>query len=218
MTHDPTAHGGWHLTRRRWLAGLAALSLAGCASVGGGSDPLPSWNDGANKQAILKFVADVTREGASTFVPPAERVAVFDNDGTLWVEQPMYTQVMFVLDWVKANAAQHPEWRDNPVFKALASNDPQALHALPERELAGFVFTAQSGLSDEAYDAAARDWLARARHPKFNRPYTELVYQPQLELLATCAARASRPSSSRAVRWSSCGRGASASMASRLSR
>ena len=98
MTHDPSAHVGWQLTRRCWLAGLAALSLAGCANVGGGSDPLPSWNDGANKQAILKFVADVTREGASTFVPPAERVAVFDNDGTLWVEQPMYTQVMFVLD------------------------------------------------------------------------------------------------------------------------
>src|SRR5262245_56976117 len=173
------------LSRRRWLGAAAALGLAACAGVGsGGGDPLPSWNDGAHKQAILRFVADVTRDGASTFVPPAERIAVFDNDGTLWTEQPMYTQVMFVVDWVKANAPQHPEWRDNPVFKAMTSGDPQALHALSERELIGFLFSAQGGLSDEAYDAAVRDWLARARHPKFNRPYTELVYQPQLELLA----------------------------------
>jgi len=184
MTDGVTARDGWTLTRRRWLAALAALSLTGCASFGGSSDPLPSWNDGANKRAILKFVGDVTREGAPTFVPPAERVAVFDNDGTLWVEQPMYTQMVFVLDWLKANAAQHPEWRDNAVFKALAANDSQALHALSERELLGFIFSAQGGLSDEAYDAAVRDWLTRARHPKFNRPYTELVYQPQLELLS----------------------------------
>jgi len=183
MDAMPVLGSGWRFARRGLLAALAALALAGCASVGDAGDPLPSWNDGANKQAILKFVADVTRDGASTFVPPAERIAVFDNDGTLWVEQPMYTQVVFVLDWVKANAAQHPEWRDSPVFKALASSDPQALHALSERELTGFLFAAQGGLSDEAYDAAVRDWLARARHPKFNRPYTELVYQPQLELL-----------------------------------
>jgi phosphoserine phosphatase len=171
---------------RRWVvAGLAALALTGCTSVGGGgADPLPSWNDGANKQAILKFVGDVTREGASTFVAPAERIAVFDNDGTLWVEQPMYTQVVFMFDWVKANAARHPEWRDNAVFKALAANDRQALAAMSERELLGFLFTAQGGISAEAYDAAARDWLGRTRDARFNRLYTELVYQPQLELLS----------------------------------
>ncbi|HEU5296284.1 MAG TPA: HAD family hydrolase [Burkholderiaceae bacterium] len=183
---EPLAHTPFVplLSRRSLLGAAAALALAGCASVGTGTDALPAWNDGANKQAILKFVADVTRDGAPTFVPPAERIAVFDNDGTLWVEQPMYTQMVFVLDWVKANAAQHPEWRDNAAFKALASGDREAIGALSERELAGFIYTAQGGLSDEAYDAAARDWLARARHPKFNRPYTELVYQPQLELLA----------------------------------
>jgi phosphoserine phosphatase len=171
---------------RRWVvAGLAALALAGCATGGGGgADPLPSWNDGANKQAILKFVGDVTREGASTFVAPAERIAVFDNDGTLWIEQPMYTQLVFMFDWVKANAASHPEWRDNAVFKALAANDRQALAAMSERELLGFLFSAQGGISAEAYDAAARDWLGRTRDPKFNRLYTELVYQPQLELLS----------------------------------
>ncbi len=181
---DATTHTALQWSRRAFAAVLAALALAGCASVGGGADPLPSWNDGANKQAILKFVGDVTRDGAPTFVAPAERIAVFDNDGTLWVEQPMYTQMVFILDWVKANAAQHPEWRDNPVFKALAANDHQAMQALSERELLGFLFTAQSGISDEAYQSAAREWLDRARHPKFNRPYTELVYQPQLELLS----------------------------------
>jgi phosphoglycolate phosphatase-like HAD superfamily hydrolase len=171
---------------RRWfLTGLAALALVGCAtSGGGGADPLPSWNDGVNKQALLKFVADVTREGSSTFVAPAERIAVFDNDGTLWVEQPMYTQIVFMLDWVKANAAAHPEWRDNAVFKALAANDRQALAAMGERELLGFLFTAQGGISAEAYDVAASDWLARTRDPRFKRLYTELVYQPQLELLS----------------------------------
>jgi len=184
MEEQALAPGALALSRRTVLGGATALAMIGCAGVGVGADPLPLWNDGANKQAILKFVADVTREGAPTFVAPNERVAVFDNDGTLWVEQPMYTQMVFVLDWVKAHAAEHPEWRDNPVFKALTTNDPQALHALSERDLLGFVFTAQSGLSDEAYDAAARDWLARARHPRFNRRYTELVYQPQLELLS----------------------------------
>jgi len=184
MEEQALAPGALALSRRTVLGGATALAMIGCAGVGVGADPLPLWNDGANKQAILKFVADVTREGAPTFVAPNERVAVFDNDGTLWVEQPMYTQMVFVLDWVKAHAAEHPEWRDNPVFKALTTNDPQALHALSEHDLLGFVFTAQSGLSDEAYDAAARDWLARARHPRFNRRYTELVYQPQLELLS----------------------------------
>ena len=171
------------LSRRTVLGGATALAMIGCAGMRGSADPLPSWNDGANKQAILKFVGDVSREGAPTFVATAERIAVFDNDGTLWVEQPMYTQMVFVLDWVKANAAQHPEWRDNPVFKALAANDHQALLALSERELMGFLFSAQGGISDEAYDAAVREWLASARHPKFKRPYTELVYQPQLQLL-----------------------------------
>ena len=180
-----TTRAAFRVARRWVLAGLAALALAGCASVGGGgADPLPSWNDGANKQAILKFVGDVTREGAFTFVAPAERIAVFDNDGTLWVEQPMYTQIVFMLDWVKANAAAHPEWRDNAVFKALAANDRQALAAMGERELLGFLFSAQGGISAEAYDVAASDWLARTRDPRFKRLYTELVYQPQLELLS----------------------------------
>ena len=183
MEQQARAPGALALSRRALLGGAIAGAMVGCAGMGGVADPLPSWNAGANKQAILKFVGDVTRKGTPTFVAPAERIAVFDNDGTLWIEQPMYTQMVFVLDWVKANAAQHSEWHDNPVFKALASGDPHALLALSERELVGFLYTAQGGISDEAYDAAVREWLARARHPKFNRPYTELVYQPMLELL-----------------------------------
>src|SRR5262245_439299 len=136
-THDVPS-----LSRRSLLAAVAATAVAGCSGMGpGAGDPLPSWNDGANKQAILQLVADVTRDGGPTFLPPPERIAVFDNDGTLWIEQPMYTQMVFVLDWVKANAAQHPEWRDNAVFKALASGDRDALAALSERELVGFIFT-----------------------------------------------------------------------------
>jgi len=173
------------ITRRVFVAALAAFAIAGCATGGGvGGDPLPSWNDGANKQAILKFVDSVTREGSPTFVPAPERIAVFDNDGTLWSEQPMYFQFIFMMDYVKANAAQHPEWRDDPVFKAMAANDHAALQAMGEKPLLEFLFKAHSGMSDEAYDKTVREWLATARHAKFNRPYTELVYQPQLELLA----------------------------------
>ena len=187
--------------RRDWIGrvsallgtALVALSLAGCAGTGSTSavapvtpataGALPSWRDGPAKQTITKFVGDVTREGSASFVAPAERIAVFDNDGTLWSEQPLYFQFLFMLDQVKAAAPSHPEWNSNPAFKALAAHDYPAL-ASHEKELLQLVAVANSGMSVDQYDKTIRDWLATARHPKFKRPYTELVYQPQLELLA----------------------------------
>jgi phosphoglycolate phosphatase-like HAD superfamily hydrolase len=188
-------------TRRHWLSrvsgtvgtAIVALSLAGCAAQSGtravppaGSvstaDALPSWRDGAAKQKITTFVADVTREGSPSFVPPAERVAVFDNDGTLWSEQPLYFQLVFMLEQVKAAAPSHPEWKNNPAFKALVAKDYAAL-ASQEKQLLQLIAVANSGMSVDDYDKTLRAWLASAQHPKFKRPYTELVYQPQLELL-----------------------------------
>lgn len=172
---------------------LLTVSLAGC--VGKGStdlssssatkttDLLPSWRDGASKQAIMKFVADVTRAGSPTFVSPAERIAVFDNDGTLWSEKPLYFQFIFLIDQVKAAAPAHPEWKNDPVYKALVAKDYAAL-AGQEKQLLKLVGIANSGMTVDDYDKTIRGWLAKERHPTLNRPYTELVYQPQLELLA----------------------------------
>ena len=187
--------------RRDWLCrasallvtALVAVSLSGCAGTGSAStaqpvspataDALPSWRDGPAKQTITKFVGDVTREGSPSFVAPAERIAVFDNDGTLWSEQPLHFQFLFMLDQVKAAAPGHPEWKSNPAFKALVTKDYPAL-ASHEKELLQLVAGANSGMTVDEYDKTIRDWLATAQHPKFKRPYTELVYQPQLELLA----------------------------------
>jgi phosphoglycolate phosphatase-like HAD superfamily hydrolase len=173
----------WFVTRRALLAfGLAAL--VACAGVAtGGADPLPSWADGEAKQTILKFVDEVTREGTPAFVPAPERIAVFDNDGTLWSEQPLYFQFLFMIEQVKAAAPNHPEWKDNPVFKALAANDLAGALALGEKALLELLVAGNSGMTDETYDKSVREWLASARHPTLKRPYTELVYQPQLELL-----------------------------------
>jgi phosphoglycolate phosphatase-like HAD superfamily hydrolase len=174
-------------------ATFAVLVLAGCAGPNdtgaapqaatvSTTDALPSWRNGAAKQAITKFVADVTREGSPNFVPPAQRIAVFDNDGTLWSEQPLYFQFIFMLDQVKAAAPNHPEWKNNPTFKALMAKDHAAL-ATQQKQLMQLIGIANSGMSVDEYDKTIRNWLASARHPKFQRPYTELVYQPQLELL-----------------------------------
>jgi len=180
---------------------LAAAGLGGCAAPPSGGaasqnvprsvppsaavagDWLPSWRDGPARQAIVKFVAAVTQVGSPDFVPPQDRVAVFDNDGTLWGEQPLYTQYFFLFEQIKAAAPQHPEWANNPAYQAVAANDMTAL-AEHEMELAPLLLAANSGMSVEDYDKTIRAWLATARHPKFNRPFTELVYQPQLELLS----------------------------------
>ncbi|WP_460885309.1 HAD family hydrolase [Ramlibacter solisilvae] len=176
-------------TRRAFgiCAGLLAtgvIGLGGCASspASSGADALPSWNDGPARQAIVNFVNQVTREGPG-YVPPVERIAVFDNDGTLWSEQPLYFQFVFMLDQVKAAAPQHPEWRSHPAFQAMASGDHAAL-AGNEKAMLELVLAANAGMTAEDYDSRIRAWLAQARHPKTGRLYTDMVYQPQLELLA----------------------------------
>jgi phosphoglycolate phosphatase-like HAD superfamily hydrolase len=148
------------------------------------SDPLPSWNDGAAKARILEFVRAVTVAGTPTFVPPAERIAVFDNDGTLWSEQPAYFQLLFALDRIKALAPKHPEWKTKQPFKAALEGDMKALAASGEHGLLELVMATHAGNTTQEFESIVKDWLATARHPRFKRPYIELVYQPMLELLA----------------------------------
>jgi phosphoglycolate phosphatase-like HAD superfamily hydrolase len=162
---------------------LLAITFAGFRATQA-QDPLPSWNEGPAKAAILNFVAKVTKEGTPDFVPPAERIAVFDNDGTLWCEHPMYVQVAFVLDRVKALSAQHPEWKEKEPFAAVLRNDLQEMAAAGEKGLMELMAATHSGMTTEEFFKIVTEWLATARHPKFQRPYTECVYQPMLELLA----------------------------------
>ena len=163
-----------------WAAVVAVTSLVGAAAQSG---PLPSWNDGAAKKAITDFVARVTTQGGADFVAPADRIAVFDNDGTLWCEQPEYFQALFALDRVRAMAPQHPEWNDTEPFKSFLSGDREALAALGEKALLVLVEAAHSGMTTDQFSRSVADWLAQARHPRFKRPYNELVYQPMVELL-----------------------------------
>jgi phosphoserine phosphatase len=148
------------------------------------ANPLPSWNDGAAKKSIVEFVARVTKKGGADFVPPAERIAVFDNDGTLWAEQPFYFQGLFVFDRVHALAPQHPDWKDKQPFKAVLDNDMKTLAAAGQHGLVELVMATHAGMTTEEFELTVKDWLATARHPKFKRAYTDLVYQPMLELLS----------------------------------
>jgi phosphoglycolate phosphatase-like HAD superfamily hydrolase len=148
------------------------------------SDALPSWNDGAAKKSIVDFVTRVTAQGAADFVPPAERIATFDNDGTLWTEQPYYFQLAFALDRIKALAPQHPEWKDKQPFKALLEGDKKALATAGKDGLLQIVAATHAGMTTEDFTKAVIDWIETARHPRFNRLYTELVFQPMQELLA----------------------------------
>jgi phosphoserine phosphatase len=147
------------------------------------TDPLPSWNDGLAKKAIIGFVARVTKEGSQDFVPPAERIATFDNDGTLWSEQPIYFQFAFALDRVKALASQHPEWKTQQPFKAVLDGDMKTLAASGEKGLVEILTATHTGMTTDDFAKTVADWLATARHPRFQRPYTDLVYQPMLELM-----------------------------------
>jgi len=182
------------LRGRRALPLLALLAIAAvlcslprpapAVAVRPAADPLPSWNDTAPKTAITDFVAKVTREGSPEFVAPADRVAVFDNDGTLWCEHPMYTELAFALDRVKALADKHPDWKERQPFKAVLEGDHKALAESGQKGLVEILLATHTGMTIEEFEATVKDWLETARHPKFKRPYTECVYQPMLELLA----------------------------------
>ncbi len=148
------------------------------------SDPLPSWNEGATKQSITNFVARVTTQGGPDFVPPDQRIAIFDNDGTLWIEQPMYVQFAFILDRVKALAPQNPGWKTKQPFKAVLDGDMKALAASGEKGLVELMAVTHAGMTVDEFAKIVTDWLATARDPRFKKPYTELVYQPMLEVLA----------------------------------
>jgi hypothetical protein len=179
-------------SRRVLLSTLAALPALSASLLSGlaraqtttSTAPLPSWNDGAARQAIIDFVAAVTREGSPDVVPMSQRIATFDNDGTLWVEQPMYVQLAFALDRVKALAPMHPEWKDKQPFKAVLEGDMKTVAASGERGILELVMVTHAGMTSEEFETIVTDWLAKARHPRFDRPYTDLVYQPMVELLA----------------------------------
>lgn len=164
---------------------ICMLTAASAATLAGPqpADPLPSWNDTENKRAIVAFVEKVATAGSPDFVPPAERIAVFDNDGTLWAEQPVYFQLAFALDRVKDLSPQHPEWKEKEPFASLLKGDLKGVLAQGEKGLAVILATTHSGMTTEEFDAIIRDWLVTARHPRFNRPYSDLAYQPMLELL-----------------------------------
>jgi len=152
---------------------------------------LPSWNDTPAKGAIIEFVTRVTEKGGPDFVPPVERIAVFDNDGTLWTEQPFYVQGIFAFERVRALASEHPDWGKKQPFKAVLENDMETLAAAGLHGLVELVMATHAGMTTEEFERTVKDWLATARHQKFNRAYTDLVYQPMLELLAYLSGAAS---------------------------
>jgi phosphoserine phosphatase len=166
-----------HLLLRTLLAWLLLASTALA------SDPLPSWNDTASKKAVVTFVEQTTREGSPNFVPPAERIATFDNDGTLWSEQPMYFQLAFALERVKALAPMHPDWKNKQPFKTVLEGDLESVLAGGEHALLELVMAAHAGNTTETFAQIVKDWVGTARHPRTGRLYTEMVYQPMLELL-----------------------------------
>lgn len=147
------------------------------------ADPLPSWNDTNSKQSIIDFVMKVTKEGSPDFVPVAERIATFDNDGTLWCEMPIPVQLYFAIDRIKALAPKHPEWKEKQPFKGALEDDIQAVFAIGERGLFELMMASHAGMTPNEFEAIVKDWIATAKHPQFTRPYTELVYQPMLEVL-----------------------------------
>ena len=157
-----------------WLAAVLTCEAA---------EPLPSWNEGAARKAIIDFVARTTRESSADYVKPAERIAVFDNDGTLWAEQPIYFQLAFALDRIRTLSAKHPEWKTTEPFKSVLEGDAGALAASGEKGLLQIMAVSHTGMTTEEFNTIVGAWLTTAKHPKFGRRYTQLVYQPMLELL-----------------------------------
>lgn len=147
-------------------------------------DPLPSWNEGMTKKFILDFVSKTTKTGSADFIPVPDRIACFDNDGTLWSEQPMYFQLAFVMDRVKALAPQHPDWKETQPFKAVLEGDVKTALSGGEKSMVDLMIATHAGTTTEEFNKIVKDWLLTARHPLSNRPYTEMVFQPMLELLS----------------------------------
>jgi len=163
------------------IALLAVIAFATPAARA--ADPLASWNQGPAKQSIVAFVEKVTKPGSPDFVPVPERIATFDNDGTLWAEQPMYVQVYFVVDRVKALAPQHPKWKDREPFASVLRGDMKGALAGGERGLMEMVMATHTGMTTAEFERIVKDWIATAKHPGTGRLYTQMVYQPMLELL-----------------------------------
>jgi phosphoglycolate phosphatase-like HAD superfamily hydrolase len=169
---------------KRLSATTVALWWLACVNLAyGQADPLPSWNDGPTRAAIVEFVRKTTTPGTTDFVPVPERIAVFDNDGTLWSEQPIYFQFAFALDRIKAMAPEHPEWRTTQPFKAVLEDDMKTVAASGEKGLVEILLATHTGMDTDAFSRQVAAWLQAARHPRFGKRYTELVYQPMLELL-----------------------------------
>jgi phosphoglycolate phosphatase-like HAD superfamily hydrolase len=166
------------------LVGLSFLVLTRPAfNEQAQADPLPSWNDGPAKKALLEFVRATTEKGGPKYVPPEQRIATFDQDGTLWVEQPMYTQLRFALDRVVALAPQHPEWKTTEPFKSVLAGDREAMAKFTMKDFEAIVFATHAGMTAEEFPPIVKDWIGKARDPRWKRPYTDLVYQPMLEVM-----------------------------------
>jgi phosphoserine phosphatase len=172
------------MTRAITIFSAAFLAVAISCSSAHAADPLPSWNEGAAKTSITDFVARVTTQGGAEFVAPEQRIATFDNDGTLWAEQPFYFQFAFAIDRIKALAPQHPDWKTSEPFKSALAGDMKALAATGEKGALDIVAATHAGMTTGDFAKTVEDWLATAQHPNFKRPYTDLVYKPMIELLA----------------------------------
>jgi phosphoglycolate phosphatase-like HAD superfamily hydrolase len=172
-------------TLKNTILFVAVLMMSTCvvSCVAKTADPLPSWAEGSTKTTIIEFVKDVTKKGGPDYVQPQERIATFDNDGTLWVEYPMYTQVLFIFDRVKKLAPQHPEWKTKQPFKALLEGDMKTVGAAGEKGILEMGMATHSGMTAIEFEKQVTDWLATNKQSKFKRLYTECVYQPQLELM-----------------------------------
>ena len=167
-----------------WVLFSLFLIFSCTEQVNNNSDPLPSWNDGLSRKAIISFVNEVTDETNPNFVKPSDRIATFDNDGTLWSEQPLYFQFQFALDRIKALASDHPEWKDNKLLQAVVHDDMNTVMESGMKGLMEIIMTSHAGMTTEEFEQIVKHWITTAKHPRFNQPYNNLVYQPMLELLS----------------------------------
>jgi phosphoglycolate phosphatase-like HAD superfamily hydrolase len=187
---DASSHGGQavfenaRVTRRLTRTICLLLLLIAPRIVAAQSDPLPSWNDGVARQSIVSFIQTVTDRASPQFVPVEQRIATFDNDGTLWAEQPIYFQLAFALDRVRALAPKHPEWKTKQPFKAVLDGDMKAVAASGPKGMIELLLATHTGMTTDEFTKTVVDWIGAAQHPRFKRPYTEVVYQPMVELLA----------------------------------